>query len=134
MEVKVGQVWRTKSDDLDDVDFEILCIGKSNAIVNMMYSDGHLECCKNIRHIQLSADLIKDSDTGLSDLEIVQKALEKVNRSTGNNITLTRYAGGDWAVEELIEGSRKDEKITIYTTSSTKDLLTWAKQTIGDES
>ena len=124
MDVKVGQVWRTKSDDLDDVDFEILCIGKSNAIVNMMYSDGHLECCKNIRHIQLSADLVKDSDAGLSDLEIVQKALELTGLDmlcTGSSYVVADHCSSD---EVSTEGHHFNDAI---------ELLTWAKQTIGVE-
>lgn len=127
MEVKVGQVWRTKSYDLDDVDFEILCIGKSNAIVNMMYSDGHLECCKNIRHIQLSADLVKDSDAGLSDLEIVQKALEKTRASLSVN-------NGDFIVEELEScGGNTVAVIDSAIFENAESLLTWAKQMVGHE-
>lgn len=62
-------------------------------------------------------------ETTLSDLEIVQKALEK------SKSDLSFYLGGNWSVFVCDSSSYGPD----MTGNGSEALLTWAKQTIGIE-
>ena len=115
MDVKVGQVWRD-----DTGNFEVLKKDSDrlqNIFYVVRYDDG--DCVDKC--IFDHCMLIKD--VPLSDLEIVQKALLKVECS----LDIDRR-GGWWVGDgKMINNNYR------YSGKSMQSLLTWAKHTIGVE-
>lgn len=112
MEVKVGQVWRNIHTERD---LKVIFVGRYDATLadeEGTLSDALWKFEKGIYAIV--------SDSPLSDLEIVRKALDK------SFSRLSIGCGGGWLAEKNIDTvTGKGYDI--------ESLLAWAKQTIGEE-
>lgn len=115
MEVKVGQVWKNKAGDA----FEIIGVSKDHFAWKM--DDGEIGCTP-IKFWSAIQEPVLVSDSPLSELEIVQKALEQ------EHCFVEITGDGAWHLFERIS----NESIGIVG-DTVLGLLTWAKQTIGVE-
>lgn len=116
MEVKVGQVWKHAYTQRL---WRVIFVGKYEATI----ADEEGSFSEALWKFEKGIFTLESSPPELSDLEVVQKALLKVECS----LDIDRR-GGWWVVDG--KGMNNNYR---YSGKSMESLLTWAKQTIGAE-